>query len=244
MFNKVIKIILILSFSTPAFSDTVHLTSLTWPPYSGKALNEQGASVAVAKAAFKAMGHELKVDFFPWSRAVKLASEPDSKYAGYFPEYYYESNEFSFSNPMGKGPLGLIENKKKPIAWTAVKDLTQYKIGVVQDYVNTAEVDALITSGEIKAQTATSDETNIRKVAGGRIDAAVIDTNVFSYLLANSKDLEKAQEQVQMNAKLLTEKELFVAFKKSTEGEKWLAIYNEGLKKIDITAVMKKYLNE
>jgi polar amino acid transport system substrate-binding protein len=114
----------------------------------------------------------------------------------------------------------------------------------VQDYVNTAEVDALIASGEIKAQTATSDETNIRKVAGGRIDAAVIDTNVFSYLLANSKDLEKAQEQVQMNAKLLTEKELFVAFKKSAEGKQWLSIYNEGLKKIDITAVMKKYLNE
>jgi polar amino acid transport system substrate-binding protein len=244
MFNKVIKFILILSFSTPAFSDTVYLTSLTWPPYSGKALNGQGASVAVAKAAFKAMGHELKVDFFPWSRAVKHASQPDSKYAGYFPEYYYESNEFSFSNPMGKGPLGLIENKKKPIVWSAVKDLTQYKIGVVQDYVNTAEVDALIASGEIKAQTATSDETNIRKVAGGRIDAAVIDTNVFSYFLANSKDLEKAQEQVQINAKLLTEKELFVAFKNSTEGKKWLAIYNEGLKNIDITAVMKKYLNE
>jgi polar amino acid transport system substrate-binding protein len=244
MFNKVINFILILSFSTPAFSDTVYLTSLTWPPYSGKALNEQGASVALAKAAFKAMGHELKVDFFPWSRAVKHASQPDSKYAGYFPEYYYESNEFSFSNPMGKGPLGLIENKKKPIVWSAVKDLTQYKIGVVQDYVNTAEVDALIASGKIKAQTATSDETNIRKVAGGRIDAAVIDTNVFSYFLANSKDLEKAQEQVQINAKLLTEKELFVAFKNSTEGKKWLAIYNEGLKKIDITAVMKKYLNE
>jgi polar amino acid transport system substrate-binding protein len=244
MFNKVINFILILSFSTPAFSDTVYLTSLTWPPYSGKALNEQGASVALAKAAFKAMGHELKVDFFPWSRAVKHASQPDSKYAGYFPEYYYESNEFSFSNPMGKGPLGLIENKKKPIVWSAVKDLTQYKIGVVQDYVNTAEVDALIASGKIKAQTATSDETNIRKVAGGRIDAAVIDTNVFSYLLANSKDLEKAQEQVQINAKLLTEKELFVAFKNSTEGKKWLAIYNEGLKNIDITAVMNKYLNE
>jgi polar amino acid transport system substrate-binding protein len=244
MFNKVIKFILILSFSTPAFSDTVYLTSLTWPPYSGKALNGQGASVAVAKAAFKAMGHELKVDFFPWSRAVKHASQPDSKYAGYFPEYYYESNEFSFSNPMGKGPLGLIENKKKPIVWSAVKDLTQYKIGVVQDYVNTAEVDALIASGKIKAQTATSDETNIRKVAGGRIDAAVIDTNVFSYFLANSKDLEKAQEQVQINAKLLTEKELFVAFKNSTEGKKWLAIYNEGLKNIDITAVMNKYLNE
>ncbi|TWX57750.1 substrate-binding periplasmic protein [Colwellia hornerae] len=244
MFNKVIKLILILSFSTPAFSDTVYLTSLTWPPYSGKALNEQGASVAVAKAAFKAMGHELKVDFYPWSRAVKLASESDSKYVGYFPEYYYQSDEFSFSNPMGKGPLGLIENKNKPITWSSVKDLTKYKIGVVQDYVNTAEVDALIASGEIKAKTATSDETNIRKVAGQRIDAAVIDSNVFNYLLANSEDLAKVQGEVQMNSKLLTQKELFVAFKKSKQGQQWLTIYNQGLDKIDINAVMEKYLNK
>jgi polar amino acid transport system substrate-binding protein len=242
MLHKFIKIILILSFSTPVFSETVHLTSLTWPPYSGKSLNEQGASVAVAKAAFKAMGHELKVDFFPWSRAVKLASEPNSKYAGYFPEYYYKSDEFSFSNPMGEGPLGLVENKQKPIVWSAVNDLTQYRIGVVQDYVNTVEVDALIASGEIKAKTATSDETNIRKVAGKRIDAAVIDANVFNYLLANTKNLAQAKEQVQMNTKLLTQKELFVAFKKSKEGKHWLDIYNQGLKKIDINAVMEKYL--
>jgi len=242
MFHKLIKILLILSFSFPAFGETVHLTSLTWPPYSGKSLKEQGASVAVAKAAFKAMGHELKVDFFPWSRAVKLASEANSKYVGYFPEYHYESDEFSFSNPMGEGPLGLVENKQKPIVWSSVKGLMKYRIGVVQDYVNTAEVDALIASGKIKAKTATSDETNIRKVSGQRIDAAVIDTNVFNYLLANTKNLAKAKDKVQMNSRLLTNKELFVAFKQNEAGKRWLNIYNQGLKKIDVNAVMNKYL--
>ena len=234
---------MLLSFSTPIFADTVYLTSLSWPPYSGKALKEQGASVAVAKAAFKAMGHELNVDFFPWSRAVMLASQPDSKYVGYFPEYHYESTDFSFSDPMGQGPLGLVENKQNPIVWSNIQDLTQYKIGVVQDYVNTVEVDTLIASGEIKAQTATSDETNIRKVGGKRIDAAVIDSNVFNYLLANTESLGQTQGKVQMNSKLLTQKELFVAFKKSKAGRHWLAIYNQGLKKIDINSVMQKHLN-
>jgi polar amino acid transport system substrate-binding protein len=218
------------------------LASLTWPAYSGKYLNEQGASVAAAKAAFKVMGHELKVDFSPWSRAVKLASEPNSKYVGYFPEYFYQSDAFSFSNPMGEGPRGLVENKQKTIAWSSTKDLTKYKIGVVQDYVNTTELDALIASGEIKAKTATSDETNIRKVAGGRIDAAVIDANVFKYLLANTKDLAHVKGQVKMNANLLTQKELFVAFRKNKEGQNWLDIYNQGLKKIDINVIMKNHL--
>lgn len=241
MSYKLIKYFLIFLFSTPIFADTVYLTSLSWPPYSDKSLKEQGASVAVAKAAFKAMGHELNVDFFPWSRAVKLAADPGSKYVGYFPEYHYESTDFSFSEPMGEGPLGLVENKQNPIVWSNVQDLTQYKIGVVQDYVNTVEIDSLIASGEIKAQTAASDETNIRKVGGKRIDAAVIDSNVFNYLIANTEGL--VNTPVQMNSKLLMQKELFVAFKKSKEGQHWLAIYNQGLKKIDINAVMQKHLN-
>ncbi|WP_445945165.1 substrate-binding periplasmic protein [Shewanella sp.] len=223
-------------------AETVHLSSLDWAPYSGKSLADQGASVVVAKAAFKAMGHELVVDFFPWSRAVKLASESGSKYAGYFPEYLYESNEFTFSASMGQGPLGLVENKSSPITWSQVADLANFKLGVVQDYVNTEELDALIASGSIKPQTVTSDEINVQKVAGGRIDIAVIDANVLSYMLANNNKLASAKEKVQMNTKLLTNKDLYIAFRNDADGKKWQAIYNEGLGKIDINALMSAHL--
>ena len=63
-----------------AKADTLMLTSLLWPPYSGEQLTEQGASIAVVRAALKVMGHELDVDFYPWSRAVKLATMPNSDY--------------------------------------------------------------------------------------------------------------------------------------------------------------------
>ncbi|ABE56232.1 conserved hypothetical protein [Shewanella denitrificans OS217] len=223
-------------------AETVHLSSLDWAPYSGKSLENQGASVVVAKAAFKAMGHELVVDFFPWSRAVKLASEPGSKYAGYFPEYLYESSEFTFSAPMGQGPLGLVENKASPINWAEVGDLAKYKLGVVQDYVNTEELDALIANETIKPQTVTSDEINVQKVAGGRIDAAVIDSNVLSYMLANNTKLSSVKDKVQMNTKLLMNKDLYIAFRNDADGKKWQAIYNEGLGKIDINSLMSAHL--
>jgi polar amino acid transport system substrate-binding protein len=234
--------ILSLLFSTAALADTVFLTSLSWPPYSDKDLKDQGASVAVAKAAFEAMGHTLVVDFYPWSRAVKLASEGAGKYAGYFPEYSYDSNEFVFSAPMGQGPLGLVESKSKPIEWSNVADLAKYKIGVVQDYVNTEELDAKIAAGEIKAQTVTSDDINVQKVAGGRIDAAVIDSNVFNYLVNNEDKLKSFQGALQMNQQLLVVKDLHVAFRNDDTGKKWLDIYNQGLQKIDIKSLMDQYL--
>jgi polar amino acid transport system substrate-binding protein len=241
-FNYSVLGLLLACSAVSVNAETVHLTSLDWAPYSGKSLENQGASVVVAKAAFKAMGHELVVDFFPWSRAVKLASEPGSKYAGYFPEYLYESNEFTFSAPMGQGPLGLVENKSSPITWAQVSDLASIKLGVVQDYVNTEELDALIASGVIKPQVVTSDDINVQKVAGGRINAAVIDANVLSYMLANDSKLSSAKDKVQMNSKLLMNKDLYIAFKNDADGKKWQAIYNEGLGKIDINSLMSANL--
>ena len=91
MFKKILLSISLIIFTSLSYSadKVVHLTSLDWPPYSGKTLSDQGASVAVAKAAFKAMGYELKVSFYPWSRAVALAKDSSSKFSGYFPEYFY-----------------------------------------------------------------------------------------------------------------------------------------------------------
>ncbi len=234
---------LLFVFSLSVRADTVYLTSLSWPPYADKSLDEQGAAVAVAKAAFAAEGHTLIVDFFPWSRAVKMASTSGSKYSGYFPEYSYETEEFVFSDEMGQGPLGLVQNKAKPVVFSSVDDLKGKKIGVVQDYVNTEELDAKIASGQIKAEATPSDSINVRKVAGGRIDAAVIDKYVLKYLLATDKSLKSAASRVEFNQQLLQNKKLFIAFRNDEQGKKWRAIYNQGLTKVDVKAILAKYLD-
>lgn len=237
-------LVLSATFSVSTVAETVTLTSLEWPPYSGEKLPDGGASVAVARAAFAAMGHELVVEFYPWSRAVKMAQDAGKKYAGYFPEYYADSvaQEFHFSDAMGTGPLGLVEPVAKPVQWTKVEDLSAYTIGVVQDYVNTTEFDTLAAQGKIKTQTVTSDSQDIMKVYGGRVDAAVIDKNVLNYLSKNDAQIQSISSKVQFNAHLLEDKQLFICFRKDDMGKKWQQIYNEGLKKIDINDIMAKHM--
>jgi len=223
----------------------IYLTSLEWPPYSGKELAEQGASVAVAKAAFKAMGYELVVDFYPWSRAVRLAQESDSKYSGYFPEYFSSSIEqdFIFSAPMGSGPLGFVESKADPVTWSSLNDLKTSSIGTVQDYVNTEKFDQMAANGELQVKPVISDLLNIKKVAAGRVDLAVIDKHVLGYLLRTEDSLKGVANKVQFNEKLLEDKQLFICFKKTDEGKELVKIFNEGLKKIDIAEVMSDHFN-
>jgi len=242
--NIIFPFLIFTSFISYA-DQTVHLTSLSWPPYSDKKLPKQGASIAVAKAAFKAMGYELVVDFFPWSRAVKSAKDKDSKYAGYFPEYYAKEieQEFIFSDEMGSGPLGFVQKKSEPISWTNLDNLSQYNIGTVQDYVNTEEFDQRAADGKIKVKPVISDLHNIRKIAAGRIDLAVIDKNVLSYLLKTEPKLSKIKGELEFNSKLLANKKLYVCFRKGPEGERLTKIFNEGIKKIDVDKIMTKHLN-
>ncbi|AQQ00181.1 MULTISPECIES: ABC transporter substrate-binding protein [Pseudoalteromonas] len=239
---KITLLFIFITFSNFVAAETVHLTSLAWPPYSDKSLEQQGASVAVAKAAFKAEGHELIVDFYPWSRAVNSALQANSKYVGYFPEYMHETSDFIFSDATGTGPLGLVQNSAKPITFSSVNDLSGKRIGVVQDYVNTKELDDMIASGTIKGDAAPSDVLNIKKVAAGRIDAAVIDANVLKYLLATDKSLAGIKSKVAMNTTLLEDKKLYIAFRNDAEGQKWQTIYNQGLAKIDVNTIMANYL--
>ncbi|EFP94885.1 substrate-binding periplasmic protein [Vibrio caribbeanicus] len=233
----------LLTLSLPLKADILNLTSLEWPPYASEVVEQQGASVAVVKAAVEAMGHELNVEFYPWERAVHLAkNKPD--YAGYFPEYYFEADDLLFSQSIGTGPLGFVENKSNPVTWSSLNDLKSINIGVVRGYVNTTELDNMIANQEIKAVAVTSDSRNILKVAGKRIPLAVIDSNVLDYLLKSDPDIASAKDKVKMNSKLLEEKDLFVAFANDENGKKWRTIINQGLKKIDSEAIMKRYFSK
>ena len=217
----------------------IRLTSLEWPPYAGAKVDQQGASVAVVRAAAQAMGYELEVKFFPWNRAVALAQDAGSGYHGYFPEYHSDevASQFLLSDAIGSGPLGFVEASAAPVAWSSLADLKGKTIGTVDGYVNTAEFDAMAASGELKVDAVVDDATNIKKVAAGRIPLAVIDGNVLNFLLQNDPSLAAARGKVQFNARPMEDKALYVAFQRSAQGEEAARVINEGLKKIDAKAI-------
>ncbi|MCF1182216.1 transporter substrate-binding domain-containing protein [Marichromatium gracile] len=114
---------------------------------------------------------------------------------------------------------------------------------MVQGHVNTAAFDAAVAEGCIQVETVVSDAQNARKVAAGRLDAAVIDSRVLDYLLARDPLLEPVEPgAVRMNARLLGSKVLFAVFCKGAEGDRWRQTLNEGLRRIDAEAMLREYL--
>lgn len=234
-------LLLMLFIPRYTLADTLYLTSTHWPPYTSQLLPEQGACTAIVREALKAMGHNVTVDFYPWSRAIKLTKMSSSKYLGFFPAYQDRSDKYLISQAMASSPLGIVERVRFPIRWVETQDLNQYNLGVVKDYFNTQALDKMIASGAQTVEVSSSDEHNLQKVAAARIDAAVIDVHVMGFLLAKT-NLSSLDEKLQINKRLLADKSLHIAFRSSEEGQRWQSIFNEGLAKIDVQPLLDKYL--
>lgn len=217
----------------------IRMTSAAWPPYTGEGLREQGATTAVIRAALRAMGYELVVDFFPWRRAIAMV-EHGERYAAYFPEYESQpaNPSFTLSHPVGEGPLGFAERKMAPVQWQRIEELGYIKLGVVHGYTNTDELDRRIHAGLQPVDEARDDAQNLLKLAAGRVRLAVIDRRVFDYMTRTDPKIAPFAAELRFNPHLLENKRLYVAFRKTPAGDEARRILNEGLKKIDVKAVM------
>lgn len=235
---RVVAIYLLSSFGlvspTVAAAEIIRLASLEWPPYTGAQLPDGGESTATLKAAFAAAGYQLEVDFLPWERALALAKAPNSGYAGYFPEYFSEaiSTSFLFSVAIGYGPLGLAERRNQPLQWLQPADLQRYRIGTVQGYVNTQAFDQAVAAGLQPVETAGSDAQNLKKLAAGRIDAAIIDPHVMRHLLNHDASLASIKQLLAFNPRLLENKALYVCFRNGPDAARLADALAEGLARI------------
>lgn len=238
-------LLLILLFCSTAHAGekTVVLASLDWPPYSGQKIFRNGASSEVIRAAFKAVGYDVEIRYFPWKRAIQEALvNPDVD--GVFPEYHNFEREkwFLFSKSIGKSPLGLAAHVERSFHWDEMKDLIGLKIGVVSGYVNTEEFDAMMAAGILQVESSVSDVINLRKLLGRRVDLSVVDPNVLEYYLHNDPMLRKRKSELETVSQLLDIHDLHVCFKKGEDGDKLLRLFNQGLGQVHSMRIQREYI--
>lgn len=226
-----------------AADETVVLTTLEWPPYTSETLPKGGATTDVVRQAFEAAGMSVDVRTLPWKRAISVAKDdPDA--VAYFPGYHCRHAEgFVASEPIGNGPLGFAEHADSPVVWNSLDDIGEQKlkVGTVLGYANTDEFDEKAGTGWIRAIAAPDDLTNLRKLSRQRIDVAVIDKLVLSYLLATEAELEGLEKVIRFNERPLAEKTLFLCFNDDSDGQALRDRFNGGLSQIDVEAIVDSY---
>lgn len=200
-FTASVALLLSLFATTATASERlqVRLATLEWPPYVGAALPGQGYAAEVIRTACARRNIDVQFDLMPWARALMLGLRGD--YAGVMPEYrnVQREAEFMFSASFPGGPVGLYKRRSDTIAYAvdpghdldaALRSVSQYRIGIVRDYVNNATFDR---ADYLKREEAANDSVNLRKLVHGRIDLAFVDRWVAEYLLQRDPLLRGAQ---------------------------------------------------
>lgn len=237
---------LFLASGLPASGAGVVVSTLEWPPYTSAELPRGGATTEVVRQAFAAADIDMNIEILPWKRAISQARD-DEKVVAYYPGYHCRHVEgFVASDPIGNGPLGFAENVEAPVTWASIDDIGEQrlKVGTVLGYANTDEFDEKAGTGWISAVPARDDITNLRKLLLQRIDIAVIDKLVLSYLLATEPSLSGKAEQLRFNATPLEEKTLYLCFTDDPGGHKVRDRFNDGLKTLDVEQIVERYFSE
>lgn len=216
----------------------IRLATLEWPPYTGTLLPQDGLSTRVATVVAKAAGFRLVTASFEWASTVEKG-EKDPNFDGYFPEYYTKEREQNchLSQAMGTSVLGLATLKSAPITWTALSDLSNARLGVVDGYSNGEEFDFLVKEKRQPVEVAPSDAVNINKLKAGKIKGIVIDKNVLDYTLTHVGGADR----IAFSNRPIAELSLHVCFKRTPAGLALRNAFDAALKSTDRSKVEADY---
>lgn len=232
----------VLIWTAQAHAETWTIASLRWPPYSGAALEHQGAGIHVLRTALKRIGVELDVVYLPWRRAQVVARRRE-EVVGYYPAWPSEVGHGFFpSEPVFTSPLGFAERKSDPISWQSLPDLRGKRIGFVDDYVYPERLREAARAGLVQRVPVRTDLAGLRFLNLERVDAHAIDAHVMHYLLETEPVLAEAVPRIAFNGRIVARMDLVLAFEKNRENVVRAARLNEAIGRIDSRRLIERYL--
>lgn len=218
------------AFSVDSHSDEtdsdIRLTSGHWPPYMENTPPELGVIPQAVTLAFGKQDISVTYGFFPWSRALMLAEQGlwDGSVAWTCRPAML--GQFYFSDPIVAHNYVLFHREHMDFDWEKLEDLENYRLGLTQDYNYGKEFEEAVASGAISADKTTSDETNFRKLAAGRIDLFPMEQAVGMEML---RRLE-LEDRISFHARPLQSDYLYLILsRRLPESEQFLRQFNEGL---------------
>lgn len=175
-----LSLMCLVSVGSHAAQRLVTLTSSEYPPYYGSDLPKNGAIAEVVVEAFRLVGYQVNLRFYPFPRALQAAQSGECD--GMIALWHRQEREqwFVFSAPLASNTLGFYKRKDAAIQFTSLADLGRYRIGVVRGYATPSAFDAAWLPG---VKQVTLDIQNLRKLGLGRLDLALIDKAQGAYLI-------------------------------------------------------------
>lgn len=215
-------------------SPLMRLATTEWPPYVVKDSKEHGFISEIITTIFHAQGYQTEINFLPWKEALVLTKNGND---AFYPAYERpERKDIVCSDAIYSGPVALFKRKDSDIKfsadptkneWQALRNLRQYRFGVVEGYVNTKIFDRATF---LNKQTAHSDLANLQQLKEGKVQLIVADVFVALELINRHKP---EFDNIEMMSPSLEQKKDYLCF--STTAPNYSAklnAFNQGLQEL------------
>lgn len=219
----------------------------SWYPYSAvKDGQNRGFAVDVIRAAYAAVGIQVRFIATPYSRCLMLVKSGQE--LGCFDslkDAVLEPDFLFHKEPVFRASIGIYARKGSDLAKARnlrSQDLHRHVIGVTHGYTYGS---AFENDSRIVRETAPTDLSNLRKLMLGRSDYSLIYTRVVDYLQGMHADEFKGKID---KVGTLMEDNLYVSFsKRMPEAARYADALDQGLRTIRANgvyaAIEKKWAN-
>lgn len=171
--KKLLLILLGLTVLVSAFSQSIVAFDEENAPFMyGGNLTAAGVYPAIIKEAFARMKEPLTMQAVPWKRALAGIDSGENAVAG----IYMNSDrlkKYDYSNAFFEERMAFFVVKGLSLNYKSVSDLAGRTIGVHKGWSYGDDFDKAVAAGTIKIEEADSDESNIKKLAAGRMDILI-----------------------------------------------------------------------
>lgn len=179
---SMLMVALLASAPVSAERDELVLTTVDWAPFYAVEAPEQGFITALAQAALDRAGHDTRVDFVPWARAMYDVKKGvrDAVLGAYYSDERAET--YVFSDAIYTTEVGLVARADLGIeSFDSLRDLTEYRIGYGRGWATSEEFDNADYLNRIPED---DNVLNMRKLEADRIDMIAMNFDRFMVIAA------------------------------------------------------------
>lgn len=231
---------LILSSSARAAGDgvvTVEVDSANPPFMYGSANHAIGLYPSIIEAVFALCGTPVAVRAVPWKRAMNDLDYGRAAVGGLY-KTRARSRIYDFSAPLFVERIMVVYDKRRPIDFRSLTDLNGKDVGVIAGWSYGDPFDTARQQQRFRVSTDQSDIQTLRKLALGRLDAALV-VNEPARALIKAMGLT----QLQIAPVPLAENPVYLAFNKTARATALLNDFNTRLQELQGSRLYQILIN-
>ena len=186
---KRLWILCFLSSVSIASDNVINVAYSDFPPFEFKEGDKTvGLDAEIVTQVMARIGYQVKLQSYPWKRALQLTEDGEVDAIMSLRKTPEREEKFIFADPISSTQNFFFKSKSLDVVTDNLLDLKKYEVGIAGGYA----YDVSFTDAKFPRQSVVSVDNpefiNLKKIANKRIDLAICEINVCSYLINKNKE--------------------------------------------------------